>query len=255
MAKLENIYEETLLAAGSTVTVDLTKIYDKFVFTGSGALVGNITLTTSGSALKGHLLRIQWNCTFTAGGAAVSILGTTISTSLFGKSWNAECYYNGTSWDISLVPDFMESQVVLNANLIDASITGAKLVNATVTPEELSTEANTQVLIIECSFESGEQANNSVVIPIKGTLNRINYEVIKALAATDAGTITPQINGVAVTLSAPISIAASTPINTQGNVNCTALNTFVADDVLRFVAAKTTAGGKVRITVKYIQSI
>lgn len=254
MAKLENIYEETLLAAGSTVTIDLTKPYERYVFTGSGALVGNITITTSGSAIKGHTLEIQWNCTFSAGGAAVSILGGTLDTSLFGKSLLVKAYYNGSSWDLQLIPDFYESQIISNNHIVNATIAGSKLVNATVDVSKLSGSVNTKVLVVECSFESGEQCNNTIVMPVSGTLNRIDYEVIRALANTDAGTITPQINGVGVTLSSAITIPLSTVINTTGSTNCTANNTFAADDELRFVAAKTTAGGKVRLAIKYTQT-
>lgn len=254
MARIENIYEETLLAAGTTSTIDLSFPYDRYVYTGSGSLVGNITITTSGSPVKGQILEIQWNCTFTGGGASVSILGITLNTSLFGKSSLIKCYYNGSSWDTQLIPDFYESQVIVNDNIVNTTIVGEKLASATVSPSKLSAAANANVLVVEISFEANEQCNNTVIMPSAGTFNVIDYEVIRAIAATDNGTITPRINGAAITLSSAITLVASTAINTTATTNCTANNTFAAGDSITFVAAKTTAGGKVRLSVKWTKS-
>lgn len=255
MAKIENIYEETLNPAGTTVTIDLdSPTYERYVFTGTGALAGAITITTSGTPLKGHTLEIQYNCTFSVGGATITILGVVLNGSLIGKSLLIKAYYNGSSWDTQLIPDFYETKVISNSHIVDATITGSKISSATVDPTNLNTTANTRILVLECSFEANEQCNNTVIIPVTGTMNKIDYEVIKALSNTDVGTIVPKINGSNVTLSSAISIPLSTTINTTGTTNCTAANTFTAGDTLTFVAAKTTAGGKVRLTIKYTQT-
>jgi hypothetical protein len=254
MAKLANIYEEDLDPNGVTSTIDLTVPYSKYFFTGTGDLTGAITITTSGTAIKGHILDMQFDLRFTADTGSITVLGNTLNTIFRGKTFSIEAYYNGSDWDVQLRPDFLDSQFIINNNIQGSTITGAKLASGTVAPSNLSTSANTNILVIECSFEANEQGNNAITMPVAGTLNRIDYEVIKALANTDAGTITPRIAGVAVTLSAPISIPLSTAINTTGSVNCTAANTFAADAVLTFVAAKTTAGGKVRLSIKYTQT-
>lgn len=254
MARLENIYEEVLQAAGTTSTINLNYNYEKYVYTGTGALVGNIVINTSGTPVKGHVLKIQWNCTFSAGGATVTILGTSLSTSLYGKTFNIDAYYNGSSWDVAILPDFFETQIVTTNNIIDLAVTTAKINTSAVDVAKMSTAANKQITVLEVSFESGEQCNNSITMPNGFTLNSIYYEVIKALANTDAGTITPRIDGVAVTLSVAISIPLSTPVNTTASTNCTAANTGSAGAIVSFVAAKTTAGGKVRLTLNWTKT-
>lgn len=106
-------------------------------------------------------------------------------------------------------------------------------------------------MVLEISMESGEQANNTIEMQNDFSIDSIYVEVIKAFAATDAGTIVPKINGTNITLNTPISIPASTAINTTYNHTCSSGNTGTSGDILSFVAAKTTAGGKARITVKW----
>lgn len=254
MAKVENIFEQVLSAAGSTVAIDVADLYNRYVFTGSGVLVGNISIAPTGSPIKGTIINIQWNCTFTPGGATSTIFGLSLTSTLYGKSLLFECYYNGATWDVQLLPDLSETNIITTNNIVPLAVTGAKIASATVTLSNLVNDSNIQSEVLEISFETGEQCNNTIQIPTAFTVNRIYLEVIKALSATEAGTIVPKINGVNVTLNTPITLAASTAINTTSTYNCTALNTGIADDLLSFVAAKTTVGGKVRVTVKLTKS-
>lgn len=255
MAKIENIYEEILLAAGSTSTIRLTDSYDRFIYTGSGMLVGAITITTSGTPLKGHILKIQYNCTFTAGGATVTILGNVLDSKYIGKSFIVEAYYNGSSWDLHLLPDFYETSIIGTSHIVDANVTAAKITAGVLDTVKMTDNMNSQVMTIEVSFESGEQSTNAVIMPSDFVLDSITYQVIKALANTDAGTITPKINGSNVTLSSAISIPLSTVINTTATTTCTANNSGSAGDTLTLVATKTTAGGKVRCTIQWRKDI
>ena len=253
MAKADNIYEQVLSAAGSIVAIDVAFPYDRYVFTGTGALVGAISISSTGTPIKGTVIKMQFDCTFTAGGATFTVFSTTVNSSLIGKSFQAEAFYNGATWDVSLFPDFFNTQIITSTNIIDATITGSKIAAATVALSNLVADSNIQTETLEISFETGEQCNNKIQIPTAFTITRIYLEVIKALAATNAGTIVPAIDGVNITLNTPITLAASTAINTTSTYNCTALNTGAADSILSFVAAKTDAGGKVRITIKFLQ--
>jgi len=254
MAKIEKVFTVALSAAGTTDTIPVTENFTEYVYTGTGALVGNIVITTSGSPVVGSTLILNWNCTFSAGGATVTILGEAIPSHLYGKTFIFKGIYNGASWDTNLLVDINQTQVITNTAIVNSIITGSKVTTNTIDTANLTTKANVEQTVIEVSFESGEQCNNTIRMASDFTLNTIYYEVIKALANTDAGTITPEINGVAVTLSSAISIPLSTAINTTASTNCTALNTGVANDLLTFVAAKTTAGGKVRITLKWTRA-
>ena len=77
----------------------------------------------------------------------------------------------------------------------------------------------------------------------------------KAIAATDAGTVVLKDNaGTTMTVTTPISFAASDAFGTAYTSAVTASNTFVAGDILTILTAKTTAGGKVLISLEVTRS-
>jgi len=99
--------------------------------------------------------------------------------------------------------------------------------------------------IVEVSFESGEQCNNTIIAPCKGRFTKFRTSVIKELSGTDAGTITPAIGAVNVT-SGQVIIATSAPLDEQDEATPIAALSFDEGDTLNFPAAKGTSGGKVR---------
>lgn len=119
---------------------------------------------------------------------------------------------------------------------------------AAVTVSKLGGTLAKEVFVIPVSFEAGEQANYSFVVPFDGTIDDMTSYVTKAIAATDDATITAQINGVAVT-NGQITINASSALNTSDSATPTALNIFAAGDRIDMVAAKATAGGKAQVSV------
>ena len=119
---------------------------------------------------------------------------------------------------------------------------------ASVDVAMLSGTLTKEVFVIPVSFQAGEQANNSFVIPFDGTIDDLTSYVTLALAATDDATITAQIGGVAVT-NGQITLNASSALNTSDSATPTALNVFAAGDRIDLVGAKTTAGGKALVSV------
>ena len=162
MAKADNIYEQVLSAAGSIVAIDVAFPYDRYVFTGTGALVGAISISSTGTPIKGTVIKMQFDCTFTAGGATFTVFSTTVNSSLIGKSFQAEAFYNGATWDVSLFPDFFNTQIITSTNIIDATITGSKIAAATVALSNLVADSNIQTETLEISFETGEHCNNKI---------------------------------------------------------------------------------------------
>ncbi len=106
-------------------------------------------------------------------------------------------------------------------------------------------------IIVPVSFEAGEQAQNRVYTAGKIRIKRVRGIVTKALAITDAGTITVQ-NAVGNTI-ATLSFAASAALNTEvdsgviTNIN----RDIAADSHFRLLTAKPTAGGNVLVSVEY----
>lgn len=101
------------------------------------------------------------------------------------------------------------------------------------------------------SFESGEQCNNRFKMPCAGTITGAYAVCTKAIAGTDAGTIVLK-NAAGTTMTAgTITFAASDPLETAYTVTPSANNSFSAGDILYAVTSKSTAGGKVLLTITY----
>lgn len=114
----------------------------------------------------------------------------------------------------------------------------------------LNIGAMAEVITIPVSFESGEQCENCVKMPYAGTVVEIYAVCTKAIAGTDDATITAKNNAGTTMTGGVLTFTASDPLNTAYDVSPSANNTFVAGDVLQFVTAKTTSGGKALVSIK-----
>ena len=109
---------------------------------------------------------------------------------------------------------------------------------------------NNGVERIAASFETGEQYTLNLYVPFAIRIVRVRGRTIKAIAATDDGTITVKnANG---DTTATLTASASTAINTDLTaVVPTANNLIAKDSYYSIVSAKTTDGGKVMISVEW----
>ena len=114
----------------------------------------------------------------------------------------------------------------------------------------LDISAIPELITIPISFENGEQCNNRFKMPFAGTVVEAYAVCTKAIAGTDAATITLKNNSGTTMGTGTITFAASDPLETAYTVTPSSNNTFVAGDVLYATGAKTTAGGKALLTIK-----
>jgi hypothetical protein len=101
------------------------------------------------------------------------------------------------------------------------------------------------------SFETGQQNTARLFFNDRVKITRIRGEVTKALAATDAGTITPKNSGGATMTSGVLTFPLSSALNTRQTGVPTANNIVAAGDFCDLTAAKTTAGGEVQVYVEW----
>ena len=161
-----------------------------------------------------------------------AVLGAN-SVTIFGISLNdtiaenggayVHAVYDGSSWVAKVIRD---SDIAIGV-------------------DEVNDDVVTYTIVV------GEQGNNTIYMYTNFIVQDFSYSVIKTLGITDPGTITPKINGVNIVLNPPgaISIAAGTVIDTTGTVDVNTNNTGIAGDYIDLVSAKTTAGGKVRVSL------
>lgn len=104
--------------------------------------------------------------------------------------------------------------------------------------------------VFPMSFESGEQTTLRIYFPQKVTINKIRTEVIKALAATDSGTVTCG-NSTGASANGVCTHAASAALADRQVASPTTNNVVLADGYYYLTTAKTTVGGKVMVSLEY----
>jgi len=130
-----------------------------------------------------------------------------------------------------------------NLDLIDTAIKARETEIDTL--EELNTFA--------MSFETNEQTTTKIYFPMKITINKIRSIVMKALAATNDGTITGA-NSTGDSEDGVVTIAASASLNAEDSASPTTNNVVVAGSYYQLTTAKGNAGGKVLVTLEYTRT-
>ncbi len=110
----------------------------------------------------------------------------------------------------------------------------------------------THILVVPVSFETGEQGAAKVYFPSSVTVTKVRTTVTKALAGTDAGTVTGA-NATGASTGGQTSHAASAAIGNEQSATPTTNNTVDAGSFYQLTSAKTTAGGKALVTIEYKQ--
>lgn len=187
---------------------------------GTGALTGNYTVNTIGDQPDGLMYFIQYNATMNVGVNTITIFGHVIDTdeALLGDSLIIAYYKLGVGWKVQ--------------HLIGGYT-------------NLSYEFET----VTVSFESTEQCKNRVYVPYNFRIEQVNTIVTKALAGTNDGTVVVSINGSATTPST-LTVPASSALDHENVLSITSGNTGAGGSYIDFTTAKTTAGGKLLLTMK-----
>lgn len=205
-------------------------------------LTGNIALTKLANlAARGYLTRGGVN------GVVEGFNAVTAGTFIGG---------NGTD----VVMQTMSGDATINGSgaitLADGRVITTKLADANVTVAKVSADLKSDTIIIPVSFQSGEVGNAfRYKMPYPGSIVDVYAIATTAIAAVDSAFITLQNNaGVTMTVTTPITFAASDAYGTAYTSAVTANNTFVAGDILRITTAKVTAGGRALVSLKVIRS-
>lgn len=139
------------------------------------------------------------------------------------------------------------------------AVTTAKILAQNVTTAKLETNLTYELITLLVSFEAAGGTVPSVgdfkiKMPYPGTVSEIYAYAVKAIAATDNGTIVAKNNAGTTMTSGTITYTASDARGTAYTVTPSANNTFVAGDILTFTTAKATAGGLVELSIKVTRS-
>lgn len=103
------------------------------------------------------------------------------------------------------------------------------------------------------SFETGEQTTTRIYFPMKVTINKIRGIVMKAIAGTDNGTVTCG-NSTGASASGVLTAIASDALNTEYSASPTTNNVVLADGYYYLTTAKSTAGGKILVSLEWTRT-
>lgn len=106
------------------------------------------------------------------------------------------------------------------------------------------------VTTVPMSFETDEQTTTKIYFPMKVTINKIRGIVMKAIAGTDNGTVTCG-NSTGASATGVITATASAALNTEYAVSPTTNNVVLANGYYYLTSAKSTAGGKILVSLEW----
>jgi hypothetical protein len=109
------------------------------------------------------------------------------------------------------------------------------------------------ITVVPMSFETNEQTTTRIYFNSKVTINKIRGIVMKAIAGSDNGTITCG-NSTGDSASGVVTATASDALNVAYAVTPTTNNVVLADGYYQLLSAKSTAGGKVHVTLEWTKT-
>jgi hypothetical protein len=114
-----------------------------------------------------------------------------------------------------------------------------------------SEKMNQGVRDVMVSFESGEQTATKIYFPFTVKILKLRGIAMKAIAATDNGTVTGA-NSTGSSSGGVLTAVASDALNTAYVTTGITTNYLVGkDDYYKLTTAKTTAGGRMLVSIEY----
>jgi hypothetical protein len=113
-----------------------------------------------------------------------------------------------------------------------------------------SEKMNQGVRDVLMSFETGEQGAVKLYFPFPVQITKIRGIVVKALGATDTGTVTGA-NSTGNSTGGVLTGAISAVLGTEYSATPTTNFKVGKNDYYKLTSAKTTAGGKILVSVEY----
>ena len=145
----------------------------------------------------------------------------------------------------------------LDVNVDDSTIEVAtdvvQVKNAGITIGKLEAALLKDLNTFAMSFETSEQTTTKIYFPMKVTINKIRSIVMKELGGTDTGTISGA-NSVGVSADGVVTVAISAALNEEDSASPSTNIEVAAGSYYQLTTAKTTAGGKVLITLEYTRA-
>lgn len=136
-----------LTAGGGTENIPA---YNPFAYTlllSTATFTSSWTIQGSGTPKQGMREIFVYRGAADFDGNTLTIYGKVVPAHLEAKPWVAVVTYNGSSWDVTITADTVDTQTIDAAALVDVSILTAKIADSAVTFEKLESLVEGEIII------------------------------------------------------------------------------------------------------------
>ena len=226
----------TLNASGGTIALDVTSPTELYILNGMVTLLSNVVIdadVSNGAPYTGlqYEFLYQAYVDITTNNTHFFVFGTELTQKQCQTQSTITATYNGSGWDVRIMPDFEETGFISNDML------------------ESGPSTKYETLIIPVSFEVDEICDNTIFFGYDCHLVKAFYTVTKEIEATDNALIQFKSHQTPYTVYDSFTIADGTPVNSTDTLTFTPGIDFSANDGLRIKTSKSTPGGKALVTL------
>lgn len=191
MAELKITRTDTLTNVGGTITYSKLDYVGLYIIDGSCTLGGDWTITDDSASVEGTTFHIRYLATVTISANNISVFGVQLTAEQALKNLDIQVYYNGSTYDVQIMTDFGQTNIVESNQIVNGAITTAKL-DATG-----GSEAVTTATIRDLNVTTGKIAANAVTFAKLDTTG--GSEAVQTTTIKDLAVTTGKINTKAVT--------------------------------------------------------
>jgi len=245
MPKYPKTQVDILTAGGGTLNYSLTSPSELYIIKTAApvTLTSNWTIQPQGIPAPSQRVSydIRYEADITLNGSSVTIFGHSLTESLVNKNSNISCYWNGATWEVNVLPDVLENNVIPYTSI------------------NLPLATTMETYSIPLSFETGEQGFQRIFLNRSGgpfAVKSLNLVTTKLIEATDSGIVTfyevggsqlDTLKGGSTGMEVIGGTVAGDSWVTSGNTapdNNLLVTAFAAPTEIKVKTLKTTAGGK-----------
>ena len=154
---IKTVLDITALTSGTSainVAPNTAGAYPSARVSGSAALSGAYNISPTGTPIKNSFVEIYWEASLSGGASNnVVIFGKTVPAELItsASKFKVECLYNGTAWDVNILPDDAGTGIVGTARVADSAVTTAKIADDVVTLAKMAGLAKGKIIYGDAS--------------------------------------------------------------------------------------------------------
>lgn len=224
-------YNHTIVDGTSLAVSSNYHTYSIIRLTGTVVLTVNWAVTYSGTPCLGEQFVFRYTGKITLGGNHITILGASIPDEYASKDYNVTAIWNGKSWDVVVMPDFDEADIITTTHILNDAVTTSKILDLNVTTGKIA------ALAVDATKLAADSVTTTKILNSNVTLAKIaDLTANTVLGNFTAGAAAPQ----------EVTMAASTVLARLAAGNLKACS---VAEIQTLLAVQTTTLTSARIWV------